>query len=360
MIFSRLQISFVVILFIGISNHVLMLPHLLYVAKRDAWVCVLIGYLILLLWGSILYIIMSKNKQNTKLAAWISLKTGKLISCMIMIVFFIHILLIAFISFYDFITSIKIYFLPLTPQWIVVLPFLLLCVWGASSNLKTIVYSSTFLLPIVWLLGYFVAFSTMFNKDYSYIFPVLVSGSTPIIKGVIIVLGGSVDILLLLLLQPYINKQFAWWHILLLVTILLGLVLGPALGSISAFGPNVASVLRFPAFEQWRLVELGEHVSHLDFLAVFQLISGAVIRVALCLYFLKDLGMKNKVFKMSVFWTSASILFLAGVLPISDIWMQTAIGKYFYPVVLSIGLFLTCILVVIGFIPQKVKGTKSI
>ncbi|UAL47622.1 endospore germination permease [Sutcliffiella horikoshii] len=360
MTFSRLQLSFVIILFIGISNHVLMLPHLLFVAKRDAWVCVLVGYGILLIWGMILFFIMSRNKQKMKLATWIAKRAGRVVSASIMFIYFFHISIIALISFYDFITSIKIYFLPLTPQWIVVLPFLLLCVWGASSNLKTIVYSATFLLPIVWILGYFVAFSTISNKDYSYMFPILVNGSSPIISGITVVLGGSVDILLILLLQQYVSKPFKLWQLLLLITILLGLILGPLLGSIASFGPNVAAVLRFPAFEQWRLVELGEHVSHLDFFAVFQFISGAVIRVSLCLYFLKDIGFTSNKVKSIVFWSASTSLFFIGILPISDLWVQTAIGTYFYPGLLLIGIILTLSLFVISFLPQKVKGTEAV
>lgn len=64
MLFSRTQLIFVLILFIGISNHVLILPHLLTIGKRDAWVCVLAAYVILLLWGLILYYIMKKNDQH--------------------------------------------------------------------------------------------------------------------------------------------------------------------------------------------------------------------------------------------------------------------------------------------------------
>jgi spore germination protein (amino acid permease) len=360
MTFSRLQLSFVIILFIGISNHVLMLPHLLSVAKRDAWVCVLAGYGILLIWGMVLFFIMSRNKQNMKLSTWIAKRAGRVVSASVMFIYFFHISIIAFISFYDFITSIKIYFLPLTPQWIVVLPFLLLCVWAASSNLKTIVYSATFLLPIVWFLGYFVAFTTISNKDYSYMFPILVNGSSPIISGITVVLGGSVDILLILLLQHYLKKPFVLWQLLLLVTILIGLILGPLLGAIASFGPNIAAVLRFPALEQWRLVELGEHVSHLDFFAVFQLISGSLIRVALCLYFLKDIAFTSNKMKSIIFWTSSSCLLIVGILPISDLWMQNAIGNYFYPGLLLIGVILTIGLLVVSFIPQKVKGTGTI
>lgn len=101
MTFSRLQLSFVIILFIGISNHVLMLPHLLFVAKRDAWVCVLVGYGILLIWGMILFFIMSRNKQKMKLATWIAKRAGRVVSASIMFIYFFHISIIALISFYN-------------------------------------------------------------------------------------------------------------------------------------------------------------------------------------------------------------------------------------------------------------------
>ncbi|NRG48511.1 spore gernimation protein GerXB, partial [Bacillus sp. CRN 9] len=77
--FSRLQLSFVLLLFIGISNHVLILPHLLGIAKRDAWICILIGYAILILWAVIFTLIFSKNKERVHLLTWLKLRTGKLI-----------------------------------------------------------------------------------------------------------------------------------------------------------------------------------------------------------------------------------------------------------------------------------------
>jgi spore germination protein KB len=75
------------------------------------------------------------------------------------------------------------------------LPFLLISAWSAYSGLKSIVYVSAILLPIVWILGIFVALSTIEAKDYSYLFPVLVDGYSPVVKGTVIVLGGSADLL---------------------------------------------------------------------------------------------------------------------------------------------------------------------
>lgn len=356
--FTRLQLMFVLILSLGVSNHVLLLPHLLKAAKRDAWVCVLIAYVILLFWGWLLYLIMKRNGPQ-KLSSWLKSRTNGIFSNFIIFAFFIYISLSGLIAFDDFIKKMNLYFLPLTPIWILVISYLLLCVAAAFYNLKTIVYMSTILLPFVWLLGHFVAFATIQDKDYSYLFPIFTQGIGPIVDGTMIILGASVDLLLLLLLQQHVNKSFNYFSIFILITILMGLVLGPTLGSISAFGPNVAALIRFPAFEQWRLVMLGEYFSRVDFLAVFQLLSGETVRVALFLYLLYDiLENHSRAVKITLLTLYSIILASFTIYPVSDIWMTTVLRFYFYPAVLIFGITITLILIVISYLPQK-KGLKE-
>ncbi|WP_419393852.1 endospore germination permease [Cytobacillus praedii] len=354
--FSRIQLFFVLILFIGISNHVLILPHLLSSAKRDSWVCVIVAYFILLCWGYLIYRIMSRNSQRQKLYYWLQARSGKQISKFILTLLMLYIVSVGVISFYDLIQTVQIYFLPLSPSWLVMLPFLLLCVWTAYSGMKSIVYISTVLLPLVWLLGHFVAFSTMDAKDYSYIFPVLINGYDPIIKGTITILGGSVDLLVLLLLQHHLNKSYSFLYILILISILLGLVLGPTLGSIAAFGPSIAADMRFPAFELWRLITLGQHISHVDFLAVFQLLSGAIIRISLCLFLVSDVvETSSKKIKILIFILFSIILASVTIFPISDMWVQHFVGKYFYSSTVILALFISLILFIISYLPLR-KG----
>ncbi|WP_368504936.1 endospore germination permease [Alkalihalophilus sp. As8PL] len=356
--FSRLQVIFVLLLFIGISNHVLILPHLLQAAKRDAWICVLVGYVILLLWAIVLNIIIKNSKQK-KLVVWVKERSGSGIATGVISIFMVYTILTAIISFYDLTQTVDIYFLPITPKVLIVFPFLLLCVIAGYNNLKTIVYLSTFFLPIVWILGHFVAFSTMGEKAYSYMFPVLTYGSEPIIKGTIIVMGGSIDLLFLVLLQHHINKRFTFVYIVVLISLLAGLILGPTLGSIAAFGPNVAANMRFPAFEQWRLVMIGEHISHVDFLAVLQLLCGTTIRVSLCLFFLYDiLKSHTNLTKQILFLIVSTILAVISIYPVSDIWMQTFLSIYFYPAALTFGLLMSLFLLIISYLPEK-KGMES-
>lgn len=216
---------------------------------------------------------------------------------------------------------------------------------------------SIILLPIVWVLGHFVAITTMPEKDYHYLLPMFSQDSSALIEGTIIFLGASMDILILLLLQQHLKKHFSYLNIIILSALLMGLTLGPTFGSIASFGPNVAAQLRFPAFEQWRLAMLGEHFSHLDFMAVFQLFCGVVLRVSLFLFLIYDMVEKPEVIKKSIFVFYAFTLGLITVIPISDIWVQTALRFYFYPAAFTFGITTTIVLFIISYMPQK-KGVE--
>ncbi|MHC0037704.1 endospore germination permease [Pseudoneobacillus sp. C159] len=361
MLFSRTQIFFVLILFIGISNHVLIMPHLLTAGKRDAWICVFVSYAFLLFWGLILYSIMKKNHQQLHFYDWIKARAGTAISRIMVSILVAYVFTISAISFYDLIQSINIYFLPRTPSFVVMLPFLVISAWSAYRGLKSIVYVSAVLLPIVWMLGIFVAWFTMEEKDYSYLFPILVDGYSPVLKGSTIILGGSADLLVVLLLQHHLKKSFTLFNLFLLITILAGLILGPTMGSLSSFGPSVAANMRFPAFEQWRLITLGEYISHVDFLAVFQLLSGEIIRISLGLYLLADLVKAHLTDskKKRVTVVSSLLLGLLTLIPLSDIWVQSIVGKYFYPVALLMAVIISLALWIISHLPMK-KGIHNI
>lgn len=261
--------------------------------------------------------------KHKHLQKWLNERTGKLISTIIIISISIYILLIAIIAFNDLINTVQIYFLPSTSIWIIAIPFIIICVWAASANLKTIVYSALLLLPFVIVLGYFVAIATFAEKDYSYLFPIFTEGVGPVIQGIMMVLGANVDFIILFLLQDQMKKQYSYFGLLSLIAVLTILILGPTLGSIASFGPEVASQMRFPAFEQWRLVSIGQHVSHLDYFAVFQLLSGVFIRLSLCIYVLWNIW-NNSSSKLK--WTIIGIIIMTLIVVTipenSDVWIQ--------------------------------------
>lgn len=213
--FSRVQIFFLLIMFIGISNHVILLPHLLQVAHRDAWLSALIGYFLLILWSFLLVVIMKKAK-NQKYSIWLKKRIGGPATSVLLVLLSIYISIIALITFNDLVNTVQIYFLQDTSIWVIGFVFLIVCIWSAGTNLKTIVYSALLLVPFVLILGDFVAIATFDEKNYSFIFPAFLEGPEPLIRGVFIFLGAGADIILVLLIQDRIQKPLSYLSMFLL------------------------------------------------------------------------------------------------------------------------------------------------
>lgn len=357
--FSRLQVSALIIIFTGISNHVMILPHLLRVAKRDAWISVALAYLFLLIWG-FLAVFIFKRMNGEAFLDWVKNRAGTLVAKGFMLFFALYFLVSGSFSSYDFILMIKIYFLPNTPAWIVTLCFTVLCIWAAYKGFRAILYTSVILLPIVWAFGYFVAYSTMFKKDYSLIFPVLVNGYHPVLEGFVIVLGGSMDLFILFLVHDKFNKPFKYFHWVILMSIVLMLVAGPTTGVIASFGPHVAANFRFPALEQWRLVQLGRQVSHMDFLAVFQFLAGSFVKVSLSLFLLIELfNIKSVKMKRNLLMAIGGLFSAISIVPLSDLLLQKIVGSFYYPLMFIIGLSLSAVLLIVGFLPGRKKVNRN-
>lgn len=354
--FSRIQLIFLLLLSLGISNHVLIIPHLLKSAGRDAWISVLFGYLILICWSLVLFLIL-KSMRTISFNHWLIGRIGAFGFWVINSSIAIYILSAGMLIIFDTTKNVNIYFLPNTPSIIVFLGFILIAYSAARSGLKTIIYMSSVLLPITWLLGIFVAVSTTNSKDYGMLFPIFTEGFHPALQGGAIIFGGSIDLMVLLFLQHKLSKPLNYGTVIILLTLLVGLILGPTMGSIASFGPSQAANLRFPAFEQWRLVMIGRHISHVDFLAVFQLMAGSIVRTSLMIYIFAELiGDQIRKYRQIVMLCGVALMSIPSLIDASDIWMQDVIHHYYYNYSLYFAVVLTAALFAITYLPKRKDG----
>lgn len=357
--FSRTQIVFLMILTVGISNHVLIIPHLLQSAGRDAWVSIALGYGVLIVWSVMLYRIL-KSMRTYSFSDWLKQKGGMVGYVLIGGSTLLYFLIAGMMIIYDTTKNVSIYFLPNTPSVAVIVCFILIAFSAARSGLRTLVFMSALLLPIVWMLGMGVSWMTMRSKDYGILQPFLVEGLSAHMAGATIVIGGSIDLMILLLVQHKMNKPVNYLSIFILLTILIGLILGPTVGTITAFGPIEASNLRFPAFEQWRLVTLGEYISHVDFLAAFQLLAGSLIRAGVCIHVLSEVLVISKPKPRQIALLIGTLLMsIPALLQVSDIWMQQVIHGYFYQYSMVWGLTVTFVLFVLTYVSRRKAGRQS-
>ncbi|MDF2837271.1 MAG: spore germination protein [Paenibacillus sp.] len=286
--FGILSAACIMILSVGLVNHVLVVPLILSAALRDAWMSVFAALIFILPWAAIpLHGAMSKL-QGKRLDRWL-LERLPPVAAWIIIGY--SLFLVFFVATETLIVTTswtETTYLSSTPPIAVLLVFIVLCIYAASLGLRTIAFVSTLLLPIVVFVGDFVMSANLPHKDYRYLLPMFENGMSPIWKASLYSLTAFGELFLLLLMQHHFQTRFKRWHLVLMVCFLALLSVGPVTGAISEFGPLEAEKMRYPAFSQWRLVTIGRYFEHVDFFAIYQWLSGAMVRVSLGIYLLAE------------------------------------------------------------------------
>ncbi|MEH7484138.1 endospore germination permease [Neobacillus drentensis] len=346
----------IVILSTGLMNHVLVIPLILDQAGRDAWISVLVTIPPFLLWLGVLYYIMRKTNQQS-LTMLIQQHFGNLAFLLIVIPLALFLLAITIITLKDTTNWISINFLKSTPTFVIAFCIMLLCSIMARIGISSIAQMSVFLLPFVALYGFFVMLANMPHKHYSWLLPMLQNGWGPVWKGSFYSAGGLVEILFLLLFQHHIKQKVKFWNLAMIGIILIGLTFGPLLAAIAEFGPYTASKQRYPAFEQWRLVEITKYITHLDFLSLYQWLAGAVIRIAMSLYLCVDmLNFKSKRVKNGAMWVICCAVFVLVLVPITDIDFYALVKNHYIPFIIPMVILISLLLLIFSFKIQFKRG----
>ena len=339
-----LSLFFITLLSIGMMNHVMIIPMLLGAASRDAWLVPILFFPILALWLALFHFIL-KRMSPLPFKDWLDQRLGRTFSWCLRIFLSLVTLYMGMTTLFDTVNWTTTTYLPATP--IVVVTALCILVSGtvAVIGIGPIAITSGVLLPIVSLLGYFVSFSNHKYKEYKYLFPILEHGWGPIWHGMVHVAGGLLELWVILIIRHRVKGHIRYWHLLLLGFLLVGLIIGPTIGAITEFGPIEAAYQRDPAYEQWRLVKIGRFIEHVDFLSIFQWLSGAYIRIALAIYLTIELWnlqrLKHRV--LATFLIGGFLLF-GTVVRSARASIELFLQQVQFPVSLTISLSLTCFL----------------
>lgn len=282
------------ILSVGLVNHVVVIPLLLDSAKRDSWASVLISVPIVLLWALFPLASLLKSMRNQSIHEWLGGRVSAFAKWMLLAPIVGLLLFTAFHTIIDAVSFANATYIPLTPDVVVCFVFVLLCAYGALAGLRTIAFVSCILLPIVVVLGDFVMSANIPHKDYKFLLPIAEHGFGPIMDGSLYSLSALAEIYVLLLVQPHISRNFSRKGLSLLIVFLAILTLGPLTGTIAEFGPFEGEKLRFPAFSQWRLVTIGNYIEHVDFFAIYQWMSGSFIRTSMAIYLVTELLFRTR------------------------------------------------------------------
>lgn len=174
--------------------------------------------------------------------------------------------------------------------------------------------------------------STMPHKDYSLLKPMLEHGWAPVWKGMVYAGAGYAEIILILFMQHKIQPKFSFIQLFVTALLAASLSIGPTIGAIVEFGPTKATQLRYPAFEQWRLIQLGTYIEHIDFLSVYQWMSGAFIRISLATTLIPELfAISHPQTRRWVLIVIYLAILLGALVPISDHTFLSLLRRFLLP-----------------------------
>ncbi|WP_260284015.1 GerAB/ArcD/ProY family transporter [Peribacillus aracenensis] len=331
---STVQLSLIMMTAVGLKNHVTILPHLLQATKRDAWISVLLALGLILIWCFLLFYI-HKATAQTNIFVWVEKNIGKVTGRILSFTMSLFFAFLAAVSLKEMVVWTNISYLPITPSIYEIILFTGLCFFLASTNIQTIAITNTFVLMAVLVFGFFVAITNIQFKDYSLLKPILENGWSPVFAGIIYPLSGLIELIVILLMQQKVHGKLKFKVFAINSIILTWLILGPLIGSIVEFGPVEAARQKFPAFEQWGLVTLGRFIEHLDFLSIYQWLTGAFIRVSFFLFLsLEVLSIKKKRNKIILLLTYSIFLIISTSFSFSDVVLYSFIKTFVLPITL--------------------------
>jgi len=349
------QAVMILIMTMGLMNHVIILPSILTAALRDSWISVIFASVIFLIWIPLVYFIIKKTNQE-HLIGWVKENIHPIIAWIVKIILVGLILMNTFVTLYSTFTWVISSYMSQTPKFVLIIPFMILCFFAAEAGIKTIAISAGILLPFVIIFGLFVMTVNIQYKDYSLLFPIFEHGFSPTIKGAVYLGGGLVEIFFLVLMQQYIRTKIKFRGIFLLSIFIIAINFGPIAAAIAEFGPKQAAEFKYPAYTQWRLLTIGKYLNRLDFLSIYQWLSGAFIRISISLFLLADLFQIKSRKKNTIFLVIITILFTVALfLPINDPTFRTFKNKYYFQTSLLGIVIITFFITVITMFKKSVK-----
>jgi spore germination protein (amino acid permease) len=317
---TAIQAYMITLLSIGLMNHVELIPVLLTIAKRDAWAGVLLTIVPACVFALLLAYVARKTRDVSIVAA-IRSRYGRLAAWTIGGMIALYAFLSLIVTLKDTSNWAHIAYLPQTPVIAIAIVLTTLCACSAMAGIRAIAVCSGVLLPIVVLLGLFVMSANFQFKEYSLLFPLFTHGYKPLMNAAFFAMSGITELVLLLFLQHHMKTSLRIGGLLFMAVSLIGLTVGPLAGAIAIFGPFEAAELRYPAFEQWRMVMLGRFVTHLDAFSIFQWLSGAFIRISFLMFLILDLpsgrSRRTRRFVLVLLLIAIGTVFIA--VPINDI-----------------------------------------
>lgn len=277
---TKWETLFLLIMTLPIMGHVVILPLMLDVAGRDAWISIFLSLPAAFIFAIAIYRLRLKYPKET-ISDMLHNVLGKFFGTMLTTVFIIYFLFLTIFSCALLVDFVYIAFLPETPRLAILVWFLIFFVYAAMKGIKRIALTAGILSIIAMVTGHTITLLDTRMKDWSQLQPMFEFGISPILWGSLLLVSIWIE-LLLLLCVPIKNirekRMFLLWSIGILLNALM--MFSTTIGSITIFGLGQADNFVYPALESVRIISLG-FIDRFDIYGLLLMAVGTYMRCSL-------------------------------------------------------------------------------
>ncbi len=357
---SQHQFKIITIGSITVTGHLLFVPMVFSIAGRDGWLTIplaLIMGLILALTLSALGASIPGQSIIEMYCSTIGSVLGKIVGLLYACNFAL-VISVTLGALMDFMTSA---FMPGISPIILGFTFLLLCAFAVFLGLESLLRANEFFFPILVTAGVLISVTMMPNKNYKLLLPIMEDGINPILRGSIPLIALLAEMVVIGMIQPYLNKPEALRKSTIVAVLVIGILfVGPLTGPIAVFGEESTLIRLYPTYDevrQLRLTALGS----LSPLAVLLWIFGSFGKISIFYYatslsIAQVFGVRN--YKKLIIPIGITILILTSVaFPNIQAIRTFLMNNYLY---ISISLGLIFPIVLLGIVRLKIKLNSNI
>ncbi|MEM5014484.1 endospore germination permease [Niallia taxi] len=324
------NIIFIFLLSTGLFGHVEIIPVILSTAGKQSWISILLAVIPLFF---VIFIIGSINSDLPKkpLLQLLNEQSSSWQYYLLLMPIALYLVISAFITCKEIIYWSQLSYMQGFNAFVIGLALLVVCWFCAEAGFIKIGIISAILCPIVIFLGFFVSFANTKKKNFELLLPLVVEDIGPIGKAAVYTAMPILELILLLFFVSHLKTKLTRKKVFFLGILLIGLILGPTIAGIAEFGPKQAASFRYPAYEQWRIITVGRYFSHTDFFAIYQWLSGAVIRISVFILLAAQMINKGKVsfkFIRSIFL----LVFIVTIIKIDQNIFYTFVYEFYLPI----------------------------
>ena len=297
---SKLSAKHFVLFIFGVTFISFKTYSSLFIAEggRDTWIYTIIAYIVFLAFAMYLIYIMDSRKTYD-LTQIFTLGLSKTLGNILLFIFSIGLFLAALESATVEANAIKTNFFIETPDWYILIFFLLPSFFIIGKKFTTllifvILTSGSLILNFINL-----SLVTEKYKHMKYILPVFGNGiGIELINTSLLIIGSLSAFVIALPFLKYLNKNNKLKkHSLIALAIVGFICVYSIIGTLATFGPLRASNIFYPEYVQSQLIQIGGFLEFGEFFFVFQTVIGMFVKyiIATCgIYLIYEKQIKSR------------------------------------------------------------------